>query len=511
MTDDSHGARALAKRRRTLALVVTLALVFAAIGWGAGRTIQSPDEAARNASAPQAVPITVPVELQVLESSIVTRGDLRFAQAIDVEVVVDLGDGAGDAPVVTGLIPHAGDELDEGDVAIEVSGRPVFLLGGGLPMYRALRPGLSGNDIQQLEEALARLGHFSGRPDSAYNGRTAAAMRRLYESVGYEPVGPPPEQEQQLLAAREAVDAAEDAHRAAEDALEEALAPLPPSVVLAAEGAVEEARLAYEHAVTARDRAVAEGAEAAAIAELEEGMVAAENRLEIAQAQLDELTAPSDAEGEAHAVEETEDDLGAAERTLARLEEAAGARVPRGEVVFAPSLPRRVDQVSVSLGDVLSGPVMSLTGAELRATVELSREEAGLIDVGQEVRLDDSPSGVDLIGTVTSVADSPGTDGASAGRYPVVVTPDGGDPAELAGLNMRVTIPIESTNGEVLAVPLAALVTDAAGATRVRADRGDRFEEVAVVVGLAAGGLAEVSPVDGALAAGDLVVVGSQR
>lgn len=61
--------------------------------------------------------------------------------------------------VVTIAPPPVGGEVVEGDVVVEVSGRPVFVLEGTAPMYRSLRPGMSGADVVQLQVALARLGY----------------------------------------------------------------------------------------------------------------------------------------------------------------------------------------------------------------------------------------------------------------------------------------------------------------------------------------------------------------
>jgi hypothetical protein len=89
--------------------------------------------------------------------------------------------------------------------------------------------------------------------------------------------------------------------------------------------------------------------------------------------------------------------------------------------------------------------------------------------------------------------------------------PEGTDVQPLIGLNLQVTIPISSTEGEVLAVPIAALSAGADGSTRIQVEEADgtvRFVHVAV--GLRAQGYAEVRPVaDERLEEGDRVVVGA--
>ncbi|MEB4614162.1 hypothetical protein OOT08_05885, partial [Leucobacter sp. M11] len=109
--------------------------------------------------------------------------------------------------------------------------------------------------------------------------------------------------------------------------------------------------------------------------------------------------------------------------------------------------------------------------------------------------------------------------GDSKGRMqvtlePVEITPE--QLEELRGSNVRVTIPVASTDGEVLAVPLAALSAGSGGESRVEivTDPGPgpaseaKTELVTVETGLAAGGFVEISSQDPLLTAGATVVVG---
>jgi hypothetical protein len=90
------------------------------------------------------------------------------------------------------------------------------------------------------------------------------------------------------------------------------------------------------------------------------------------------------------------------------------------------------------------------------------------------------------------------------------------DPAvqrSLQGADVKVTVPLTSTAGKALLVPLAALSTDASGVVRVeRVAKDGSTRAVTVRVGLSAGGYAVVRPQSGAergvLSAGDRVVVG---
>jgi hypothetical protein len=248
----------------------------------------------------------------------------------------------------------------------------------------------------------------------------------------------------------------------------------------------------------------------------------ARNRLAVAEAQLAELQASPNATAEQGAVTRATETLRAAVAAVAALRARVGTRVPRGEVVFLPNLPRRVEQVKVRVGDEPSGPVLVLSGADLEVVATVTAAQRRLVSVGDAARLDEESLGIDVPGTVTAVGtaatgssgegqdDSQG--GAAAeGGFAVTIRPGEADreQADLAGTNVRVTIPVESTDGEVLAVPVAAVSAAADGRSLVRVIRdGGRVEDVPVRVGLSAEGFVEVEPIDGGLVEGDEMVLG---
>ena len=86
---------------------------------------------------------------------------------------------------MTRLPPPAGSAIVEGAVVIGVSGRPVFLMEGEVPVYRTLAPGMAGEDIAQLQAALARLG-YSPETDGFFGGGTKLAVRELYRRAGFQ-------------------------------------------------------------------------------------------------------------------------------------------------------------------------------------------------------------------------------------------------------------------------------------------------------------------------------------
>jgi hypothetical protein len=84
-------------------------------------------------------------------------------------------------------------------------------------------------------------------------------------------------------------------------------------------------------------------------------------------------------------------------------------------------------------------------------------------------------------------------------------------PARLEGVSVRLTIPVESTNGAVTAVPVSALSLAPDGTSRIQVQNHGDLEYVVVRPGLSTHGFVEVAAVDGKLAPGQLVVVGTNN
>ncbi|MGH9230540.1 MAG: peptidoglycan-binding protein [Acidimicrobiales bacterium] len=476
-------------RRRTVLTIAGTAVGSIAVGFLAARSVVSPAESAARAAPPAAEPVTVPVEHRTIQSRVVTRGDTSFEGAVDVVVATaDLGV----PPVVTGRVPDVGATIEEGAVLVEVVGRPVIVVAGPLPMYRTLRPGMHGPDVAQLEEVLGRLGVFPGDTDDRYEAATGEAVAELFRRSGYEPPAMPSTLVEELEAAREALAGAEQAVASAEAALRAASADPPESERLAAWAAVREAELALHAAAAARDPA---------------GLAAAEDQLRIAVARREELSAARDTALEAATARAAHRTLERARDRVGQLEATVGTPTPAAELVFLPTLPRRVDKVDVVRGALIDGPVMVLSGADLRVTARVSDAQRQLLTEGMAAILE-LGSSLRADGAIASITEAPEDEAG----YDVRITPGQLSTAQhelLRGANVRVTIPVETTDGEVLAVPLAALSAGAGGESRVEVRRDDgRLELVVVEVGLAAEGYAEIRPRDGALGAGDRVVVG---
>ena len=161
---------------RASAAAVLLVVVAGSIAWGIGSRVQSPEQAAARAAEPEASWITVPVDRRVLTSTVVVRGDV----APEVSVAAGVPSSVEGAGVVTGLGPAVGESVVEGSRLLLVSGRPVFALKGAVPVYRTLGPGMSGEDVAQLQAALMRMG-YSPDSDGTFRTATMSAVHQLPE------------------------------------------------------------------------------------------------------------------------------------------------------------------------------------------------------------------------------------------------------------------------------------------------------------------------------------------
>jgi multidrug efflux pump subunit AcrA (membrane-fusion protein) len=198
---------------------------------------------------------------------------------------------------------------------------------------------------------------------------------------------------------------------------------------------------------------------------------------------------------------------GRLERELVAARAKLGVQVPADEVVFIPSLPIRVHEVTAGVAANASGSVMSVTDNQLSIDSQLPLEAAPLVKPGMKVAIDEQALGIKATGIVETVANTPGTRGVDGYHFYLGVRVET-TPVLLAGFSVRLAIPIEASKGAVIAVPTSAVSLAADGTSRVLVDRGGRQEYVTVQPGLSTGGYVEVNTPDGRLVPGELVVVG---
>lgn len=240
---------------------------------------------------------------------------------------------------------------------------------------------------------------------------------------------------------------------------------------------------------------------AASVRSAEEQVLQAEQRLA-------DLIAPADLSDFNRQIRDASEELSDAQDALATLESELGTWIPAGELIFLKRLPVRIDRMTVSRGGFVAGSFMTVTGSELAIRGSVSERDAPLISEGADVLIEDPSLEAPIVGTVTVIAEQANTNGVGAGRHYLQISV-AEVPEELVGRNVKIVLPVSSTQGQVLAVPAAALSATADGSTRVEVDQGDgttRFVEVEP--GLAAGGLVEITVLEGDLEEGDRVVVG---
>jgi peptidoglycan hydrolase-like protein with peptidoglycan-binding domain len=472
------------KRFLTIFLVLALVIITAGASWVAGSSIKSPAEVAAQTAPPKASPILVPVEERVLTSDIVTRGTGRFGLPQIVSIAPSF---LKPNPGVITTLPVRNTQLSEGDVMLTASGRPIFILQGELPAYRDLTPGISGDDVNQLEAALKRLGFDPGPVDGAYDEQTSAAVADWYASAGFEPFGATADEIANIRALEQELAIAIKDKLAADDAA--AAAPL----------AVTAARARADYNV-ALERSNAQTNLAVAQPAIEAAQLAGEVEIQAA------LDAQKAAEREAKRLNDLAVQL-TADLDIAK--HRASMKVPVDEIVFIPTLPVRIEEVRVASGDAVSGPVLTVTSNQVVIDSSLRLDEARLIRPGMAVAIDEPDLGIKATGVVGKVADTPGTNGADGFHIYMEVLVDE-TPISLEGVSLRLTIPIESTGGAVTAVPISALSLAADGSSRVQVDNNGSLEFIVVEPGLSADGFVEVTPVDGKLEPGQLVVIGYQ-
>ncbi len=550
---DSDTEERRGRRRRWWWLLAVVAVVAAtAVTWVVASRVQSPQQAASNAAPPEASWVTAVVERRVLTQTLITRGDVTPEVSASLRVPVSV---VGD-PVITDLAVAPGDEVIEGQRVIEVSGRPVFVLVGDVPVYRSLRPGMTGADVAQLQAALSRLGCPITDAAGVYGPDTKACVGTFYADAGYEALPSSETEAADLAAAGKAVSDAQAAVDAADALWRQAAEGVDGSALLAVQLGLESARRSYNDAVVAAADSVAQAEAELAAAQTELDRVRADptatpadisaaelkvgqqqsavetarrtgatavanaaDAVKLAEASLAEATNPDTtaeyiALGQALAARDT------ATAALDALQATTGPTVAQGEIVFMPALPARVRTTVTSLGALdttggtggsTGGGIVELSGGALVVTMTLRADEIALARVGMPVELLDEQSSTTYPATITNIADNATTGPDGTSGYQATITPDTPLPAELTGTNLRVTINAASSDTETLVVPITAISSAADGTTTVAVLPAGSPEPIPVQVstGISADGFVAIEPADPAdLHDGDKVVVG---
>jgi peptidoglycan hydrolase-like protein with peptidoglycan-binding domain len=153
------------------AVVVVVAVAVAGIALSGG---------GRSAAVADAPPNTATVREGRLSAAVSQDGTLTYRARPDGAPFAAIGRARG---TYTAL-PAIGDEIGCGDVLYRVDDRPVLLLCGAVPAYRALRVGDAGRDVRQLNRALRVRG-----AGAVFTAATRRALRLLQRRRGARATG----------------------------------------------------------------------------------------------------------------------------------------------------------------------------------------------------------------------------------------------------------------------------------------------------------------------------------
>ncbi len=168
------------RRRRTRIVAATAVVVVAgagAVSWATGLF----DGDSGNTTATAA---------SRLSTAKVERGDLVETQGVD--GTLGYGDAWGISSAAQGTVtwlPAEGSRITRGETLYEVDEKPVTLMYGTIPLYRALGQGDEGNDVKELEQNLAALGYTGFDVDDNYTSATAAAVKDWQTDRGLDQTG----------------------------------------------------------------------------------------------------------------------------------------------------------------------------------------------------------------------------------------------------------------------------------------------------------------------------------
>ncbi|MGW6095327.1 peptidoglycan-binding protein [Streptomyces sp. NPDC055157] len=452
-------------RRRWVFAISTSAIILVIAGMVATIVVRSPAQIAAETGAPPRDILTAPVEYRVLTSTVIIRGEVTPAQVVSLSPQPAVSGGVSKA-MITRIFVSKGDELGAGKLLMEISGRPVFGLPGRLPMYRDLRPGAVGADVQQLQAALRKMGHSTGGDSvGRFGPGTKTALASFYASIGYDPL---PAQDD----GGAAIEAAQKEVVSAKRALEDAITPSPRTRV----------------------------------------------------GELNENDTSKVTTNKGKEAERAKDDLTAARRDLAKIEAASGPMLPAGEVVFLESFPIRVDAVSGKVGSEVSGSVMTLSAGKLIVQAYAPEFQKDLLRPGQKVQVLSELTGITETARVISVSDTltsrdqlaEDPQNADANQetggsgYLVEIDSEKVMDSRLSGQDVRVSIVAASTGEKALVVPITAISSSAGGRTVVTVVRDNDAKRQIEIQPVATGDgyVAVIPTVKGSLSSRDQVVTG---
>jgi multidrug efflux system membrane fusion protein len=125
-------------------------------------------------------PATAKITKETLVDTVTRSGDLGFGDATTV---------AGRLTGTVTSLPATGSTVTRGKAIYKVDNKPVVLLYGKLPAYRALSSGDEGADVKQFEQNLGALGYDGFTVDDEYTSSTASAVQEWQDDLGLSETG----------------------------------------------------------------------------------------------------------------------------------------------------------------------------------------------------------------------------------------------------------------------------------------------------------------------------------
>jgi peptidoglycan hydrolase-like protein with peptidoglycan-binding domain len=152
------------------------------LGGAAAAAVLAPRPAANKPAADALPPATAKITRTTLVETKTVPGTLGYGDPVPISAA---GSGAG---TITWIAP-VGLTVRRGEPLFKVDEEPVVALYGSLPLYRILRVGTQGGDVEQLEKNLAELDYTALTVDDRFTAATAKAVRTWQASLGVPATG----------------------------------------------------------------------------------------------------------------------------------------------------------------------------------------------------------------------------------------------------------------------------------------------------------------------------------
>lgn len=531
------------KKVKLLLIIVLLVVLSGLAGGYLGTKIKSPAEAAARTAAPEPSPILVPIERRIVQSSLITRGIGRFGTKK--EVTLPLSEFKKNVGRISNL-SEPGTILNNGDLLGVVSGRPVFLLQGEIPMYRDLKFGDSGDDVLQLEVAINHMGFDCGKLDGIFDDDTSNAVSNLYKLKGWDAyyIGETQielvnkleldleKSEQEILGNKIKTSELIADYNLLKNDYKVAFKSLNiANKSVTTENLNLESKLIVADIKTKKLKNVRKGVRITIDGiwtskednerDLNLLKMNGESSINNAKLEVDRIN------GQINKIKSnilsTDEKIKVSKNTQqtieknrdlikSRLEHAKsmlGANVPMDEIVYSKNFPLSVSSLILNQGDYITGPIMVVSDSQLVIDSSISIDNSKYIYNGMEVYIDEVDLGIKETGKISYVSDSPGTHGVDAYHIYIEVSLSTKITKKLDGLSVRINIPLKSSNGKVLVVPLSAISLSSNGESRIQLKGNDNLLKYSTITsGLVANGYAEILNSEIKLNDGDLVVIG---